>query len=349
MLLGGICVIEQSDRPRGHAVSRRALLRALASSSAAVALAGCAGLAATGPSFDASRVAVKPTVLVATTRKSVGGARAKPWFGPERGGATLAAQATLTPPDDSRFSLGSVGLSDWRLDKVDMLPGQVNDLAAQASQGRDILIYVHGYKNTFESAVLDAARLADGISFRGDTVAFSWPSRAGLLDYAYDRESAMYSRDALERLLDALMSSPGGGRVHIIAHSLGTMLTLETLRQIQASHGDVAAAKIGAIIFAAPDIDMDVFMSSVPRLGGLAAKITVIAASNDLALAVSRKIAGGVARVGAAEKAQLEQLGVRVVDASNEGWGIINHDLFLSNADVRQVIRRAVDSAATSA
>jgi hypothetical protein len=48
-------------------------------------------------------------------------------------------------------------------------------------------------------------------------------------------------------------------------------------------------------------------------------------------------------RVGAAEKAVIAQLGVRVVDASQEGWGIINHDLFLSNAQIREVIRRAID------
>jgi hypothetical protein len=48
-------------------------------------------------------------------------------------------------------------------------------------------------------------------------------------------------------------------------------------------------------------------------------------------------------RVGAAEKAAIEQLGVRVVDATQEGWGIINHDLFLSNADVQRLIRRSID------
>jgi len=37
---------------------------------------------------------------------------------------------------------------------------------------------------------------------------------------------------------------------------------------------------------------------------------------------------------------------VRVIDASQAGWGIINHDLFLSNAEVRQVIRRSIVSAA---
>jgi len=35
--------------------------------------------------------------------------------------------------------------------------------------------------------------------------------------------------------------------------------------------------------------------------------------------------------------------GVRLIDASQEGWGIINHDLFLSNAEVQRVIRRSID------
>ena len=86
------------------------------------------------------------------------------------------------------------------------------------------------------------------------------------------------------------------------------------------------------MVFASPDIDMDVFSSSVERIGPLAPRITVITATNDRALAVSGWIAGGITRVGAAEKARLEQLGLRVIDASQQGWGIINHDLFLSNA-----------------
>jgi hypothetical protein len=55
-------------------------------------------------------------------------------------------------------------------------------------------------------------------------------------------------------------------------------------------------------------------------------------------------MAGGMTRVGAAQKAQLEQLGLHVIDASQEGWGVVNHDLFLSNGRIRQVIRHAVDS-----
>ena len=65
------------------------------------------------------------------------------------------------------------------------MPGQaIGDLLNAASGGRDVLIYVHGFNQTFEVAALDAARLSDGIRFRGETMVFSWPSKAGLFDYA---------------------------------------------------------------------------------------------------------------------------------------------------------------------
>jgi hypothetical protein len=64
---------------------------------------------------------------------------------------------------------------------------------------------------------------------------------------------------------------------------------------------------------------------------------------------VSSWIAGGITRVGAAEQAELKRRGLHVIDASKQGWGIINHDLFLSNAQIRQVIRRAIDGQRTLA
>ena len=323
--------------------SRRALLRGIVSSASVVALGGCASLGATGARYDAASLTAEPTLLVATTRKPVNGGRTKPWFGPERATRMTVARAKLAPPDESRFSLAAAGIGDWRVDGVEPVSGEVSDLL---TQGGDVLIYVHGFKQTFETAAHDAAHLADGIKFRGQTMVFSWPSKAGFFDYAYDRESAMWSRDDFERVLQSVVTAPGAGRVHIVAHSMGTMLTLEGLRQLYARNGDAVTDRIGAVVFASPDIDMDVFSSAVIRIGPLGRKITVVAATNDRALALSGRLAGGMTRVGAAEKATIERLGVRVIDASDAGWGIINHDLFLSNAEVRRVIRRSIDTSA---
>ena len=90
---------------------------------------------------------------------------------------------------------------------------------------------------------------------------------------------------------------------------------------------------------------MDGFTSSISRLGGFSRKITVLTVANDRALGAMRDMAGGVTRVGIAEKGQLEALGVRVIDASEYAGGGLNHDLFLTNTQVRQVIRRFIDGA----
>jgi esterase/lipase superfamily enzyme len=277
---------------------------------------------------------LNPRLLVVTTRKPVNGARGRPWFGIERASKMTIARATLTPPDNGRFSLVALGPVDWDLEGIEPV-AQIGDLIDPAAGGHDVLIYVHGYNTTFETAALDAARLSDGIKFVGETMVFSWPSRARLLDYGYDRESAMWSRDALQQVLNGLIASPVVGHVHVVAHSIGTMLAMEALRQLYAQLGVEAANRIGAVVFASPDIDMDGFSSSVQRIGPLA--------TNDRALAVSQWMAGGITRVGAAETAQLQRMGIRVIDASRQGWGIINHDLFLSDAQLRKVIRGALE------
>jgi hypothetical protein len=97
------------------AASRRVVLRGITSVASAMALSGCASLASSGAHFDASAISTNPSLLVATTRKSVNGARMKPWFGPERASATSVARAKLAPPGEGRFSLASVGLDDWHL------------------------------------------------------------------------------------------------------------------------------------------------------------------------------------------------------------------------------------------
>src|SRR3712207_9328652 len=106
-------------------------------------------------------------------------------------------------------------------------------------------------------------------------------------------------------------------------------------------------ARIGAVVLAAPDIDLDLFTRGIERLGPDAKKITVISSTNDRALAISSRIAGGV-RAGGAEREKLERLeslGVRIPDASEYGGGglgIINHDLLLGNPEVPPVAKRAI-------
>jgi esterase/lipase superfamily enzyme len=292
----------------------------------------------------------EPTVLVATTRKPVSGLGKAPWFTADRGAGLTFAEARLSPPNSSFASRLSAPLgSDWAVRGVSAPASGTSAARAlsDAANGKDVLLYVHGYNETFETALTGAAQLADGVGWAGRTAVFTWPSGGRLIAYQYDRESALWSRDGFEQALTALAKNPTIGRVHIVAHSMGAHLTLETLRQLRSEEGEEAMRKIGAVVLASPDIDIDQFEQSVRRLGHVSQRITVISATNDRALAVSARLAGGVARAGAAERERLTALGVRVADASDFGstLQIIRHDLFLSDPDVRAVIRRAIDRA----
>jgi esterase/lipase superfamily enzyme len=309
---------------------------------ASLALSGCLGddPALTSPAASPRPgLSRDPKLLVATTRLPVGEPLRKPWFSSQRSPDLIFAEARLTPPSGSLLGSGS-----WSIAAVESLDkSSAAHAFAQAALGRDLLLYVHGYRESFETAAASTVELSDGIRFAGATGLFTWPSAASTFSYVADRESAMWSRDAFEDLLAAMAKTPSGGRIHIVAHSMGTMLTLETLRMLRGSGGESAMERIGAVVLAAPDIDIDLFARGLERLGPDARKITVISSTNDRALAVSSRLAGGIIRAGAADRERLEALGVRVADASEFGGGIINHDLFLSNPEVQQVVKRAIE------
>jgi esterase/lipase superfamily enzyme len=309
-------------------------------------LAGCAGMESVSESADnfPSDIAAKAELFAVTTRKTAADPRKEPYFGPERSDPSIVRVGLTSPYRAGRFSLAATGLADWRIKSVEPVQVLTAGLSPDASDRRDVLLYVHGFNETFESATLDAARLSDALKFRGNTVLFSWPSRNSVLAYMSDRESASFSRDALDDTLDDLLSSPNVGRVHIVAHSMGAMLTVEALRQVHARNKGYMS-RFGAIVFAAPDIDVDGFSASVRRMGSLTRQMTVISAKDDRALAISASLAGG-RRVGRLDKASLEQLGIKVVDSSGLG-GMLGHDSFLNNASVQKVVGEAIRDART--
>jgi esterase/lipase superfamily enzyme len=328
--------------------SAASFVRIASAAALSVLLTGCLSLdgLSTGAVAPAKPSLVRdPTLLVATTRAPVGEPAREPWFGTQRGQGLVFAQAKLNPPDASITGrLASAVKGDWAVTGVGPVERQrPAEAFAEAALGRDVLLYVHGYRESFATAALSAAQLAHGIQFDGAAALFTWPSAASTFNYVGDREAAMWSRDALEDLLLAVANSPSGGRVHIVAHSMGTLLTLETLRMLRAAGGDAVMSRIGSVVLAAPDVDFDLFARTMEKLGPDARKITVISSANDRALQVSSQIAGGTVRAGAAERSRLEALGVRVADASEFAGGFINHDLFLSYAVVQQVVRRAIE------
>lgn len=316
---------------------------------AAMALAPLTACA-TGSAFKASgadqTLSEQPVLHVITTRKLAKEGKASPFLDASRSPRLAYYRARLKPPD--RTTLGRIGSyvsnGDFSVQALEPQPGEASAVFAENLRGRESLFFVHGYNQTFENAAYDAALLGDGIGFRGNVALFTWPSRAGLLDYGYDRESALIARDPFADAITAVTQDPFGARMHLVAHSMGTLVALEALRMHRDRHGEKGLDRFGAIVFAAPDIDADVFRAGLEKLGPLREKMTVITATNDRALDLSRRLAGAE-RVGALPAKALEGLGIRVIDATDFASGFIRHDVFVANADVRAAIQRAVQRA----
>ena len=319
-------------------------------SAAAFGVSGCVpDMMAAGPvtvsAVLPSPPGYDPVLLAVTNRNLVKGGIKTPWFGHERSPTTTLAKVVFSRPDTTLVGRAKSSWNGlWTIKSVSPEPHAPLETLQELAAGKDILLYIHGFKESFESVSINAMELTEGTAFSGLPMVFSWPSRAALFDYGYDRESALISRDSLEETLVALLAGNGARRVHIVAHSMGTLLTIETLRQMWARHGDSMAGRIGAIVLASADMDIDLFTNAVQRLRSLVPKITVISSTSDRALEVSRRLAGGVSRTGGATREQLEGLGVKVVDATDHGgWALIKHDLFLSDPEVRLVVRRSIE------
>lgn len=332
----------RNEHRSSTAPSRRLVLAGLA----CMPLAACKSTGG-GTGFvaraGAETLSDAPVLHVATTRKLAANGLKSPFFDAARAPNMAYARAFLAPPDVSTFGkLNALVTRDFAVQRVEPVAGEAASGLAEGLRGRNTLLFVHGYNQTFEAAAFDAASLSDGIGFKGNSALFSWPSKAGLLDYGYDRESALIARDHLADALAAVLLDEFGARLHLVAHSMGTLVTLEALRIYRDRNGDKGLDRLGALVLAAPDVDVDVFKAALAKLGPWREKMTVITATNDRALDLSRRLAGGD-RVGALPADALSGLGVKVVDATEFASGLIRHDVFVANADVRAVIRRAVE------
>jgi esterase/lipase superfamily enzyme len=328
-----------------------ALKQAIVVAVIASALGGCgfrapdAMLPVQAQALGAQRV----PILVATTRKEV----------PDPGilfGGERARHASFRRIDVSVPPAHRVGEVEWpdtspgdparhfvtlRSDALDGagLRSSLRELIRQSGQRR-VFVFVHGYNSQFDDAVFRLAQIKHDSAAPGVAVLFTWPSRGRLLSYPYDRESATYSRGALEHLLAELAAEPAVGEINVLAHSMGNWVTLEALRQQAIRKGRVPE-KIRNVMLAAPDVDIDVARTQVQDLGPSRPKITLFVAQDDRALAFSRLFWGSTVQLGAIDperepyRSALARANITAIDLTRMRSGDpLHHATFAQSAEV---------------
>ena len=165
-------------------------------------------------------------------------------------------------------------------------------LRALPKAEREVLVFVHGYNETQAEAVFRAAQLSVDSKIPGATVVYSWPSQGKTLGYAYDIDSALFARDGLEQLLFELNSSVAQ-RIVLVAHSMGSLVVMETLRQIDLHKPGWVGRNIGGVLLISPDLDVELFRSQMKALSKIPQPFVVFVSAKDRVLNLSSRIRGG--------------------------------------------------------
>lgn len=219
-------------------------------------------------------------------------------------------------------------------------------LAALPRGKRDILFFVHGYNNTTSDALLRLAQFVEDSGFEGVPVLFDWASGAKLTRYVYDLNSALVARPQLARVGKIIDRTNAEG-YDVFAHSMGAFLTMEAfLDQVQSGQLN-RAGRLQHIVLASPDIDMDLFRSQLAQIDKKIDRFFVLLLEDDSALNFSRRIAGGVPRVGASNASELAKFGVIAIDLSKiSDSSSGSHSKFAGSPEVVQLLGNGLNNSA---
>jgi esterase/lipase superfamily enzyme len=134
------------------------------------------------------------------------------------------------------------------------------------SPKKEIVLYVHGFNETFATAAFTTAELCHFLGREDVCAFFTWPASSSgnfLISYTSTTESAQYAVNHLKKVLRILTRTPGVEKVHLLAHSRGTAVLLAALRElvmeaIAAGIEPVDEFRIGEVVLLSPDIDVGI-------------------------------------------------------------------------------------------
>jgi esterase/lipase superfamily enzyme len=161
------------------------------------------------------------------------------------------------------------------------------EIEALAAPNRQIMVYLHGFCNSFNQAAIRAAQMGFDLKVAGITAFFSWPSCASLGRYFADADRIAASESAITAFLVRLSRDTAAEAVHIIAHSMGNRGLARSIQRITADVS-MSGVRFGQIILAAPDIEVSLFRDLAAVYPKISRRTTMYVSARDRALGMSK-------------------------------------------------------------
>lgn len=220
------------------------------------------------------------------------------------------------------------------------------ELRGRRGEERTAVIFVHGFNNTFSEGLYRFAQILEDLDMPFLPVHYTWPSAGHPLGYGYDRDSMLFARDGLEQLITATAQS-GVKEIILVGHSMGALLTMESLRQLKIGKKSSVLNRIDGVMLMSPDIDIDLFRQQAKRIEKLPQPFYIFTSTRDYALRLSAGLTGQSARLGnAADIEPLADLDVTMVDLSAFSDGGLQHNVALSSPAFLRLVNSVPDLSA---
>ena len=194
-----------------------------------------------------------------------------------------------------------------------------NAIGDLADAGRNLLVFIHGFDNSFSDALTQAAFNREWLAalhedpIEMSVISFSWPSLGQLIDGpilpdAYKRDQGMARQSDqhvmsffanLEPILTAARTK--GRKTYLLVHSMGH-IALQGAVESWFLHGNGQASLFDTTFLAAGDCGSDTFnQPNLLRLSGLSQlskRVVIYFSSADLVLQLSFVVNAGAPRLG---------------------------------------------------
>ncbi len=261
------------------------------------------------------------------------------------------------PRDDAAWKVGKTRLYPEKLDDTGNREAKLGSAALfeelrqhLRAQDQDVIVYLHGFANSFENSLQRAAALEalynEGAAQKVMVILFSWPSNGEVQptwNYFSDRDDAQASGLAMGRALkrlvefltamreedqEVILAARRAGevpdpsalvqcvrRLHIMAHSMGNWSLRHAVHKFIELNGGRVPRIFDCAFLMAADEDHDAlqFAYKLRPLDALANRIFVYHAADDVALTISDRTKGNSARLGADGPQNLDLVSERVM------------------------------------
>lgn len=201
------------------------------------------------------------------------------------------------------------------------------DSAVTKSQSDELILFVHGYADSFNDAIHHSAYF--GSWFKCPVVSYAWPTPINNVPITY-AQAVKRAKDChadfsgfLTTLLDRFP-----GRVVIVCHSLGSLLLSDSLLDLH--NAKYPSGRIKELIFSSADFDTKSFARTIAPSLDIPVHTRIYICPEDIALAASTGYHLGHHRIGAPGRdfSLLTKLpNTEVIDFSTEKVGLLAHGI----------------------